>query len=112
MMAAFIAMNAMGISGNLMSLGALDFGLIVDGSVVLIENVTRYLSTHRNDPHSHLEKVRTACHEMARPVTFAVAIIILVYIPLLGLTRGWKGKCSNPWPLPWCLPLPVPWFAP
>ena len=95
MLAAFIAMNAMGISGNLMSLGALDFGLIVDGSVVLIENVTRYLSAHRNDPQSHLEKVRAACHEIARPVTFAVAIIILVYIPLLGLT-GVEGKMFKP----------------
>ena len=95
MLAAFIAMRAMGISGNLMSLGALDFGLIVDGSVVLIENVMRYLHHHRDDGRSHLEKVRTACHEIARPVTFAVGIIILVYIPVLGLT-GIEGKMFKP----------------
>lgn len=95
MLVAFIAMNAVGISGNLMSLGALDFGLIVDGSVVLIENVIRYLHHHRDDSRPHLEKVRAACHEIARPVTFAVGIIILVYIPILGLT-GVEGKMFKP----------------
>ena len=95
MLVAFIAMRATGISGNLMSLGALDFGLIVDGSVVLIENVIRYLHHHQNDSRSHTEKVRSACLEIARPVTFAVGIIILVYIPILGLT-GVEGKMFKP----------------
>ena len=95
MLLAFIAMNALGLSGNLMSLGALDFGLIVDGSVVLIEAVMRYLHKHRGDPRSHADKVRAACLEVARPVTFAVSIIILVYIPILGLT-GIEGKMFKP----------------
>ena len=95
MLFAFTAMRWAGLSGNLMSLGAIDFGLIVDGSVVLIENVVRYLHHHREDQRPHLEKVRSACHEVARPVVFAVAIIAIVYVPLLAL-RGIEGKMFKP----------------
>ncbi|HED65077.1 MAG TPA: efflux RND transporter permease subunit [Planctomycetes bacterium] len=96
MLVALTAMNAFGVSGNLMSLGALDFGLIVDGSVVMIENVVRYLHHHREDTRtSHIEKIRRACHEVARPVVFAVGIIMIVYIPILGL-RGIEGKMFGP----------------
>jgi cobalt-zinc-cadmium resistance protein CzcA len=96
MMIAFALMRAAGISGNLMSLGALDFGLIVDGSVVLVENVVRYLHDHRDDAGvPHLEKVRRACHEVARPVVFAVGIIMIVYLPVIAL-RGVEGKMFRP----------------
>jgi len=96
MLVAFTAMRYAGLSGNLMSLGAIDFGLIVDGSVVLIENVVRYLHHHRKDEHTpHIEKIRRACHEVARPVVFAVGIIMIVYIPILGL-RGIEGKMFRP----------------
>jgi len=96
MLAAFIAMERLGISGNLMSLGAIDFGLIVDGSVVMIENVVRMLRERRaEDGVSHLEKVREAAHQVARPVVFAVGIIIIVYLPILAL-RGVEGKMFRP----------------
>jgi cobalt-zinc-cadmium resistance protein CzcA len=95
MLVSFTAMRFAGLSGNLMSLGAVDFGLIVDGSVVMIENVVRYLHTHRNDERPHIEKVRAACREVARPVTFAVGIIIIVYLPILAL-RGIEGKMFQP----------------
>jgi len=96
MLIAFWCMQRIGLSGNLMSLGAIDFGLIVDGSVVMIENIVRYLYHHQNDTQTpHLEKVRTACHEVARPVVFAVGIIMIVYIPILGL-RGIEGKMFGP----------------
>ena len=96
MLMAFTVMSFAGISGNLMSLGAIDFGLIVDGSVVLIENVMRYVHQHRDDQEtSHLEKVRRASHEVARPVVFAVGIIMIVYLPLLAL-RGIEGKMFQP----------------
>ncbi len=95
MLVSFTAMRFAGLSGNLMSLGAIDFGLIVDGSVVMIENVVRYLHTHRDDTRSHLEKIRSACHEVARPVAFAVGIIIIVYVPILALT-GVEGKMFRP----------------
>jgi heavy metal efflux system protein len=96
MLIALTCMQMAGLSGNLMSLGAIDFGLIVDGSVVMIENVVRYLHKHKDDMRvSHMEKVRAACHEVARPVVFAVGIIMLVYIPILAL-RGIEGKMFGP----------------
>jgi cobalt-zinc-cadmium resistance protein CzcA len=96
MIAAFIGMQQAGVSGNLMSLGAIDFGLIVDGSVVMIENVIRYVHKHRDQTDvTHLEKVRRACHQVARPVVFAVGIIIIVYLPILEL-RGIEGKMFRP----------------
>jgi len=96
MLAAFIGMRQLGISGNLMSLGAIDFGLIVDGSVVMIENIVRRLHQRRDETGtSHLEKVREAAHQVARPVVFAVGIIILVYLPILAL-RGIEGKMFRP----------------
>ena len=98
MLGAFIGMRVAGLSGNLMSLGAIDFGLIVDGSVVLIENVVRRVGEWRH--HNHKEKaplavVRDACCEMARPVIFGVGIILLVYLPILTL-RGLEGKMFKP----------------
>ncbi len=96
MLAAFIAMRQFGISGNLMSLGAIDFGLIVDGSVVMVENIVRILHQRRDDRETpHLEKVRQAAHQVARPVVFAVGIILIVYLPILAL-RGIEGKMFRP----------------
>jgi len=96
MLTAFIAMQQMGISGNLMSLGAIDFGLIVDGSVVMVENIVRVLYERRRETGvSHLEKIRAAAHQVARPVVFAVGIIIIVYLPILAL-RGVEGKMFRP----------------
>jgi len=96
MLVAFTAMRYAGLSGNLMSLGAIDFGLIVDGSVVMIENIVRTLHERRNDQGvTHLEKVREAAHQVARPVVFAVGIIMIVYLPILAL-RGVEGKMFRP----------------
>jgi len=96
MLAAFSAMRYFGISGNLMSLGAIDFGLIVDGSVVMIENVVRVLHDRRDDHGTtRVEKIREASHQVARPVVFAVGIIMIVYIPILAL-RGIEGKMFGP----------------
>lgn len=96
MLVAFTAMNQAGLSGNLMSLGAIDFGLIVDGSVVMIENIVRTLhNAHGDRSISHLERVRAAAKQVARPVVFAVSIIIIVYLPILAL-RGIEGKMFGP----------------
>jgi cobalt-zinc-cadmium resistance protein CzcA len=95
---AFVGMLFANLSGNLMSLGAMDFGLIVDGSVVLIENVVRRVAEHRHE-HSEerapLQVIRDACKEVARPVLFGVGIILLVYLPILSL-RGLEGKMFKP----------------
>jgi len=96
MLVAVIGMNALGVSGNLMSLGAVDFGIIVDGSVVIIENIVRRLrETGPCTGKKRLSCVRAASHEVARPVVFAVGIITLVYIPVLALT-GVEGKMFRP----------------
>ncbi len=94
MLVAFTGMTQAGISGNLMSLGAIDFGLIVDGAVVMVENIMRRLS-HREAEQSVLETVRDAAQEVARPVFFAVLIIVLVYVPILTL-GGVEGKMFRP----------------
>ena len=98
MLAAFIAMKEIGISGNLMSLGAIDFGLIVDGSVVMAENIVRVLA-HQHGPGvtepSRRAAIESAAREVARPVVFAVGIIMLVYLPILTL-EGIEGKMFRP----------------
>jgi len=95
MLFAFCGMLVGGISGNLMSLGAIDFGLIVDGSVVMVENIVRRLSQREKQGGSVLDAVRGAAVEVGRPVTFAVAIIIIVYLPILTLT-GTEGRMFRP----------------
>jgi cobalt-zinc-cadmium resistance protein CzcA len=95
MLFAFCGMLVGGISGNLMSLGAIDFGLIVDGSVVMIENIVRRLSGRQSESGPVLEMVRSAALEVGRPVSFAVAIIIIVYLPILTLD-GTEGRMFRP----------------
>ncbi len=96
MLVAFSAMRWAGVSGNLMSLGAIDFGLIVDAAVVVVDSVLRTLRARRDETDvSDLEKVREAVHRVARPVVFGVSIIILVYGPILAL-RGIEGKMFRP----------------
>lgn len=96
MLMAFTGMVQAGISGNLMSLGAIDFGLIVDGAVVMIENIFRRLQGTRGlSGERRLSVIAEAAREVVRPVVFAVTIIILVYIPILTLT-GIEGKMFRP----------------
>ncbi len=95
MLFAFIGMRQFGLSGNLMSLGAIDFGLIVDGSVVMIENIVRHLSHRSESAKEKLRVIRQASKEVARPIVFAVGIIIIVYLPILTL-RGVEGKMFRP----------------
>lgn len=97
MLVAFSGMVGTGISGNLMSLGAIDFGLIVDGSVVMVENIVRHLAeTQHSDPRkSPMTTILDAGREVARPVFFAVLIIMVVYVPILTL-QGVEGKMFRP----------------
>ncbi len=95
MLVAFTGMTYAGISGNLMSLGAIDFGLIVDGSVVLIENVVRKMRGKDGESRDAASAVKEAAREVARPIVFAVGIIILVYLPILAL-EGVEGKMFKP----------------
>ena len=97
MLFAAILMRVFNVSGNLMSLGALDFGLIVDGAVVMVENaVRRRAEAQHEKPKERPERtILEACLEVGRPVVFAVAIIMIVYLPILSLT-GIEGKMFKP----------------
>ena len=101
MLFAITGMNRFGISGNLMSLGAIDFGLIVDGAVVMVEHTIRRLAEQREHLGRTLtrEEVRhnvwESAREVAKPVTFAVSIITVVYLPILAL-EGTEGKMFKP----------------
>ena len=96
-----IGMNRLGISGNLMSLGALDFGLIVDGSIIIIENCLRRLAERQHlegrllTQPERLHEVFGASKEMVRPTIFGQAIVMLVFAPLLMFT-GVEGKMFTP----------------
>jgi len=94
MLVAATGMVRSGVTGNLMSLGAIDFGLIVDGAVVMAENITRRLA-HRRDDEPALPLIVAAAREVSRPVAFAVGIIIIVYLPVLTL-QGIEGKYFRP----------------
>jgi heavy metal efflux system protein len=96
MLAAFIGMNWMGVSGNLMSLGAIDFGLIVDGSVVMIENIFHRLAHGTDKGGSMAHRVFEAGREVLRPIVFAIGIIIVVYLPILTFQEV-EEKCSARW---------------
>ena len=96
MLLAFTGMAQAGLSGNLMSLGAIDFGLLVDGSVVMIDNILRRLASSKaGTPDGRRAQIQAAGREVLRPVTFAVGLIILVYVPILTLT-GIEGKLFRP----------------
>ena len=101
MLFTFVGMASGRISANLMSLGALDFGLIVDGAVIIVENCIRRLgeANHgRTDPiplRERLEVVADATRQVVRPSVFGVLIIVIVYVPILALT-GVEGKMFRP----------------
>ena len=94
MLFAFDLMTRAGIAGSLMSLGAIDFGLIVDSSVILVENCVRRLGL-RKDGESHADVVREAALEVRGPTMFGELIIMIVYVPILAL-EGIEGKLFRP----------------
>ena len=101
MLFAMSGMVALHIPGNLMSLGAIDFGLIIDGAVVMVENILRHLGEKQHKlgrPLTVEERARavlTSAKEVARPMFFGVVIITVVYIPVLAL-QGIEGKMFKP----------------
>jgi cobalt-zinc-cadmium resistance protein CzcA len=96
-----IGMVQAGVSGNLMSLGAIDFGLIVDGAVIIVENCLRRLAERQHalgrslTLNERLHEVGEASREMVQPSVFGQVIIITVYLPILSLT-GIEGKMFKP----------------
>src|SRR5947209_183375 len=92
---AFVVMDLRGIPANLLSLGAIDFGIIVDGAVIMTENIMRHRSERRVRGHGVTREVQHAAVEVARPLTFGVLIIMTVYVPILTFQRI-EGKLFRP----------------
>ena len=93
---ASICLDLRHIPANLLSLGALDFGMVVDGAVVMVENLVRHLSHKREgDTRPTLEVIRESAHEVIRPVFFAIGIIITAYLPIFTLQRV-EGRLFKP----------------
>jgi cobalt-zinc-cadmium resistance protein CzcA len=90
---ASICLDLRHIPANLLSLGALDFGMVVDGAVVMVENIVRHLNARGEKPV--VQCVRDAAHEVQRPVFFAIAIIITAYMPIFTLQRV-EGRLFKP----------------
>ncbi len=95
MLFAFSGMLRFGIAGSLLSLGAIDFGLVVDSSVVMIENCVRHMAHDRGTNRSRLAVVRDAAIEVRAPTMFGELIIMIVYLPILTL-EGVEGKMFRP----------------
>jgi len=92
---ASICLSLNKIPANLLSLGALDFGMVVDGAVVMVENIVRHM-THRDQAYkTPLERIRQAAYEVQRPVFYAIAIIITAYMPIFTLQRV-EGRLFKP----------------
>ncbi len=94
LMFAAICLDLSHIPANLLSLGALDFGMVVDGSVVMVENIVRHLN-QKDDTRTPIQKIRDAAHEVQRPVFFARGIIIASYLPIFTL-QAVEGRLFKP----------------
>ena len=92
---ASICLDLRHIPANLLSLGALDFGMVVDGAVVMVENIVRQLNRNGGQAMSVRERIRQAAHEVQRPVFYAIAIIITAYLPIFTLQRV-EGRLFKP----------------
>jgi heavy metal efflux system protein len=108
LLSGFIGMRLTGVSANLMSLGAIDFGLMVDGAIVMIESIVRRRQKLRSEgtvPAARLREVdASAAAEVARPVLFGIVIILAVYLPLFAL-EGLEGKMFRPMAITMCAAL-------
>jgi cobalt-zinc-cadmium resistance protein CzcA len=92
---ASICLSLKHIPANLLSLGALDFGMVVDGAVVMVENIVRHLSHNKDPNRTPMEQIREAAHEVQRPVFYAIGIIITAYLPIFTL-QSVEGKLFRP----------------
>ncbi len=92
---ASICLDLRQIPANLLSLGALDFGMVVDGAVVMVENIVRHMARPRTEHRTLRETLSDAAHEVQRPVFYAIAIIITAYLPIFTLQRV-EGRLFKP----------------
>jgi cobalt-zinc-cadmium resistance protein CzcA len=92
---AFICLDLRHIPANLLSIGAIDFGIIVDGAVVMVENIFRELAEHRGKVHNVVDVIRSAARDVERPIFYAVAVIVAAYLPIYVLS-GPSGRLFQP----------------
>jgi heavy metal efflux system protein len=92
---ASICLDLRHIPANLLSLGALDFGMVVDGAVVMVENIVRHLNRNGHGTQTPFERIRDAAHEVQRPVFYAIGIIITAYLPIFTL-QAVEGRLFKP----------------
>ena len=92
---ASICLDLRQIPANLLSLGALDFGMVVDGAVVMVENIVRHMGRRDVDPKPVMTRIRDAAHEVQRPVFYAIGIIITAYLPIFTL-QSVEGRLFKP----------------
>jgi heavy metal efflux system protein len=92
---AAICLDLKQIPANLLSLGALDFGMVVDGAVVMVENIVRHLNRKGNGTETPDERIRSAAHEVQRPVFYAIFVIITAYLPIFTL-QAVEGRLFKP----------------
>ena len=92
---AFIVLHAHDISANLLSIGAIDFGIIIDGTVVMIENIYRELGLHHGQQYSLQDVIVAAAKDVDRPIFYSVAVIVAGYLPIYAL-QGPSGKLFHP----------------
>jgi len=91
----FIFLHAQGVAANLLSIGAIDFGIIIDGTLVMVENIYRELGLREGQPYDLQEVILSAAKDVDRPIFYSVAIIIAGYIPIYALS-GPSGKLFHP----------------
>src|ERR1017187_7142606 len=92
---ASICLQLKEVPANLLSLGALDFGMVVDGAIVMVENIVRHLGHQERVTKSVRDRIRDAAHEVQRPVFYAITIIITAYLPIFTLQRV-EGRLFRP----------------
>ena len=92
---AFIFLNGRGVPANLLSIGAIDFGIIIDGTVVMMENIYRELAERHGQPYKLHDVIIAAAHDVDRPIFYSVAVILAGYLPIYALS-GPSGKLFHP----------------
>ena len=92
---AFVFLHARGVAANLLSIGAIDFGIVIDGTLVMVENIFRELGLREGQEYDLEEVILTAAKDVDRPIFYSVAVIVAGYIPIYALT-GPSGKLFHP----------------
>ncbi len=92
---AFVILHARNVSANLLSIGAIDFGIIIDGTVVMVENIYRELALREGQPYNLNEVILAAAKDVDRPIFYSVAVIIAGYLPIYALTRAIRAAVSS-----------------